>query len=1546
MNYTHFHIPEHLKPMKTVVYGDFEETLQVFDKETRSNIFIRTILFPETVSRELAKQLKKDFERAKKLSFSFLPHFHKLTIKKNSITYSLDEFEGEALINMLPLSQKDATTIFAALTNALIDLHGHGIYHLHLNPYTIFVDEQKRVKIIDVGFDAAYLVLIKSNLLLPYASPEMLQTQRCDWRSDFFSLGALLWHTLTGRIPQFHINDSSLIPSSKNKKKIEPFAQLLDQLLQPHPSNRLTDTLSIITKLHKIAVTVGAIQHGEKISDIEYNDDLISRQAEISHTASAIEQFIGHEVDQTIIVVGDRGTGRTRFLYEIEQTFSQKLHTLLISATATQDLLGDIIIDIWNQMDREIHFQIAKKWGAILLVYFPRMSNFPEFTTISPDEPLRNAKEDFARTVSVIVDIIHIYTRTSPLLLLIDNAEEIDGRSLEVLHELLAKDGENHHLFVVATIIYEANVEFLEFSSYNRIDLPPFSLIETKTFLTNQFAPLNATLEDETLLWFFRESQGKVRQIKMILFLLIQEGFIYQNEQQILLDTNVLKSHSISLLKRWIDSLNSDQLLLLKATSVYYKFTTSEVLCALLDGKLAKDEISLFLEMFKNNYLLKQQKNGRIRLISLQLKEFLYNLMSDEERIYFHKLFARYLMDNLRHLDTRLNLYAYSAYHEKQANNPRKALRLYLLSARAALNNASGMQIDIILHEVLAIKEENPTLLNPGQQYAIDLFAGKTYYNTGHHLKAIDLLQKAFHHWKHHTILELLIFSLIRESELEKAKDILKKFHQTSPDYIAFISFLRAVIATDVEENIRKANYHIIRVNNLIKKGFNALFDKNRLYMLRELEFRIRVRLCEHDEFEELEQLHSTLLQQAYSLNQKVYVTDALFASFQLYWQFNNLEKSYSILQKALKISIELYDNFRISRIYYHLAICSHRLSHWEECGYHLDKTMEYANKSDGIQILRLAFYAKGEYALISGNYTLADNYLTQAEEYARRDETTDVIHVYASLILLQLLKNNSGGARNIGGKMRRFMEQRSVPDDQQIQGLLALMLLESLFPRNDKLYIEFSKVASRIIKKRPQTHKTYKLLYILTHILHNASIQNFKKVYRWIDIVEKDNITSTHSLFTMLYYYHVATLLSQHNKRHPLLLPYIEHGRNVANKVQSTHFAFLFRELLYIVGRDENSALLKTIYSSAQKNSPELLPTVRKLRTHVEETEKLLDYFRVKERNFSHISELAKSIAEKSDLTRILSIVVRKIFDTVPLDICAIFYQYGEGEETEYFIRDAMNAEVSFQEINFNTQTIHKMLASGHIEITTQLIKHSNSAQSTSYSDSDVKATVAAIPLDLQGEMHSYIYIQHSSDSTTFSDATLHFFGILVDYVSVILENVRLLDIATKDTLTRVATRRHFMQSLEKEIKRQRRYNSYLSLLMLDIDHFKQINDQHGHLMGDTVLRKIGEILNQNIRNTDFVGRFGGEEFIILLTNTNQVGAFNTAEKIRLIIEETSFSTLNITASIGIATCNDHRLMSELDFIEKSDQAMYTAKREGRNRTIHYDDTIRMEQE
>ena len=167
--------------------------------------------------------------------------------------------------------------------------------------------------------------------------------------------------------------------------------------------------------------------------------------------------------------------------------------------------------------------------------------------------------------------------------------------------------------------------------------------------------------------------------------------------------------------------------------------------------------------------------------------------------------------------------------------------------------------------------------------------------------------------------------------------------------------------------------------------------------------------------------------------------------------------------------------------------------------------------------------------------------------------------------------------------------------------------------------------------------------------------------------------------------------------------------------------------------------------------------------------------------------------------------------------------------------------------------------------------------------------------------------------------------------------ENRRLEALATTDPLTRVLNRRALLDRLNTEVDRARRYESSLTLLLLDLDHFKQINDTAGHLAGDTVLRQIGELLEEAIRKVDIVARYGGEEFVVILPETALEGGVAFAERLRERIALQSFDvgagrTVHLTVSVGIATFPSALVASTEDLFARADEALYRAKSAGRN--------------
>jgi diguanylate cyclase (GGDEF)-like protein len=157
-------------------------------------------------------------------------------------------------------------------------------------------------------------------------------------------------------------------------------------------------------------------------------------------------------------------------------------------------------------------------------------------------------------------------------------------------------------------------------------------------------------------------------------------------------------------------------------------------------------------------------------------------------------------------------------------------------------------------------------------------------------------------------------------------------------------------------------------------------------------------------------------------------------------------------------------------------------------------------------------------------------------------------------------------------------------------------------------------------------------------------------------------------------------------------------------------------------------------------------------------------------------------------------------------------------------------------------------------------------------------------------------------------------------------------------DDLTGMYNHRFFIHQLTMEVDRQKRYPSPLSLLMIDIDYFKNYNDTNGHLAGDQVLKAISIIIQHAVRQTDIVARYGGEEFSAILINTNNESAIVTAERVRRNVAETKFPNEKVqpngdlTVSIGVATFSS-KISTVTDLIREADNSLYRAKRAGRNK-------------
>lgn len=334
-------------------------------------------------------------------------------------------------------------------------------------------------------------------------------------------------------------------------------------------------------------------------------------------------------------------------------------------------------------------------------------------------------------------------------------------------------------------------------------------------------------------------------------------------------------------------------------------------------------------------------------------------------------------------------------------------------------------------------------------------------------------------------------------------------------------------------------------------------------------------------------------------------------------------------------------------------------------------------------------------------------------------------------------------------------------------------------------------------------------------------------------------------------------------------------------------------------------------------------------------------------EQKQTHFQEYELSLLNSSGLFELLTILLDDHQTQFQLTEVALILLDPEYEFQR--LLDSHTLPSSWQDRLLFADSEQSLHQAYKVPYRTRLSEYIPQQHQALFSNNNTLRSVAILPLIRQHKIIGSLNLGSRQVDRFQSGIGTQFLQHLTAVIAACLDNARLQEsikqLGLRDPLTGVNNRRFFDQRIIEETALAQRNNTSLSCLFIDLDHFKSINDKHGHQAGDHVLKQAAKIFTDIMRTSDILARYGGEEFVILLTNTPLQTAYDIAERIRKIIASYDFKissslhslSLNITLSIGIAVLDDSKLITTSHrLIKAADEAVYDAKISGRNR-VHY---------
>ncbi|MCB2290383.1 diguanylate cyclase [Clostridium sp. CS001] len=1450
-----------------------------------------------------------------------------------------------------------------------------------------------------------------------FKAPEILEGSKVSVLSDIYSLGMLLFvlymksknsNYVIGEEVE-SLDDYKLQEIFKGNEGFdERIKSIIEKMINSDTSKRYESISDLVTDINIFFHKEYTSHRNEEIEKLNFNLKIIGRDEEIMKVIDTYESIKDkNHYNSTILIHGETGIGKTRFLKEIKYLFSiKKVRTyssfILDASSKNSD---KAFLDILKQFISECEPEVLERYEQELVKFIPELGGKK---SIMPSEPLSGDKEKF-RLIHSAMGFIEECINNTPIVIIIDNFHLADDFTIELIEYLIRKKSPNKNIMVVMSYCdgeCVSNKKFLEFiknitlsNGVTNLFLEELGEIEVAKMVQGLLNMLNTPYKLAESV--YDKTKGNPLFVEEVIKSLYNKGYIYIDKDKGYWTKDyeyskfIIPSDMHEVLLNQVKGMGEVSYSILKTISIFKSAVSLDMIGNFVEAPY--DNLDKAVKVFISSGILCKKIEDRGFVFDFYnkfLKSLIYEKITEEDSAAMHKLAAKvletqyaeggteYIEELIYHLEKSKQVQKIIHYYVKNAENMRvlknrsgaiknltKAVAIMdysvdqvknvkIIIDLADLHEQEG-NMEVAINYYLSIqKYKEDTELS---QYIIDslikvasVFLSKndidsTVYYIG---QAQLMLEKADYILGMLKAQSILASICDRNQEYEKVQDICNRcIGMCIGEYeelkVMFynhkgLAYLRSGRTDEAllvfEENIMLC----IKYNNIpiLLKSLNNIgviygdyYQEEDKALMVFLELK---ELCEKNNMSSSE------------IGALINIGATYFSKEQYEISLQYFIES---LEKCRKYEDErsiFYCYTSMASVYLNLGDYGNAYKYYEICNKELGK---YPNQGKDI----------GEFYLLASelNYRLGDLnkanfYINEALSIYEYDESVfkwraEILNEYIKFYLLVDGGNLSQVIEKIitiASKVSSMSSRLNILYDAII--FLHENRRQELMP---PVFTEVNKINIDIKDRRVYVKKLYidAVLDKKKNSKALSKVLEYSKRYKEIDISWKVNteigncyLDKKDYLYAVIYYFEACGILKDIILQVPLeyRLTYMKQNNAlkpfnrficINNYYKSNkNTTMIAEEVISVNDEKELSYLLEQVNHKDILNNKNFIKSVKKI------------YSSSLHEDIHDISDVLENL--QSDNAKNLELIIDYLSYITLATRGTIIISDNDQE-----FRVIASSDRRY-ELPQGEEVLFKALSRERPVLVTDGYVDTNINGDRSYSHNTLKASIC-IPIIMEGtnekdyfknerkrrngsnHVVGYVYIESNRVLNNINKESMKDCLELSKVIGIILEKYKLRLSSSIDKLTGTLTRKYLEEALDEQIEVSSKAGSKFSLIMYDLDHFKMVNDKFGHRTGDYALKRVCDVVMSNIRETDIVGRYGGEEFIVILPNTDINDAEHVAEKLRSKIEqEKILDNRPITVSLGVAEFPLHGEWQD-ELVERVDQALYVAKHQGRNR-------------